>query len=323
MMENPNKISLISVVVPVYNEEGCLQELIDRTLGALESTGRNYEFILVDDGSHDQSATIMRKAAEAHPGKVIACILNRNYGQHSAIMAGFSIVCGDLVITLDADLQNPPEEIPRLVEVAEQGNDVVGTVRQNRQDTLFRRLASKVVNYFAQQATGVKMHDYGCMLRAYRIHVVKAMLQCNERSTFIPVLGNSFARNTCEIPVAHSERASGDSKYSLIKLINLQFNMLTCMTTVPLRVLTWFGIFSAFCGFVLSLYIVIRRITDGDVWTNGGVFTLFAIMFIFTGIQMVGIGMIGEYIGRIYTDVRNRPRYFIETIIGRNEDPQK
>lgn len=321
-MEKSNIIQYISVVVPVYNEEGCLQELIDRTVKALDSTGKKYEFILVDDGSRDASAEIMRKAAEAKPDQVIACILNRNYGQHSAIMAGFSLVRGDLVITLDADLQNPPEEIPNLVAAAERGNDVVGTVRQNRQDTWFRRTASKIVNRVAQKATGVKMHDYGCMLRAYRSHVVKAMLQCNERSTFIPVLGNSFARNTCEIPVAHNERAVGDSKYSLMKLINLQFNMLTCMTTAPLRVLTWFGMLAAFCGFLLSLYIIIRRITDGDTWTNGGVFTLFAVMFVFMGIQMVGIGMIGEYIGRIYTDVRNRPRYFIESVIGRKEEKE-
>lgn len=170
------------------------------------------------------------------------------------------------------------------------------------------RFASKIVNKVAQKATGVKMRDYGCMLRAYRRHIVDAMLQCNERSTFIPVLGNSFARNTCEIPVRHNERAVGDSKYSLWKLINLQFNLLTCMTTMPLRILTYFGLFAAFCGYLLSVYIVVRRFLwdDGDSWGQGGVFTLFAVMFIFTGIQMIGIGMIGEYIGRIYNDVRAR-----------------
>ncbi len=311
----PNKqVEFVSVVVPVYNEEGCLQELIDRTGKVLKESGKRFEFILIDDGSRDSSPEIMRRASMAHP-EVISCILNRNYGQHSAIMAGFSLVRGDLVITLDADLQNPPEEIPNLIRAAEEGNDVVGTVRQKRKDSLFRRAASKVVNRIAQKATGVKMNDYGCMLRAYRRHVVDAMLQCNERSTFIPVLGNSFARNTCEIPVAHAERAVGESKYSLWKLINLQFNLLTCMTTAPLRMLTYFGMLSAFCGFLLSLYIVARRIIDGDSWTAGGVFTLFAVLFVFTGVQMVGIGMIGEYIGRIYTDVRNRPRYFIEEII--------
>ena len=318
-MEKSSLVNFVSVVVPVFNEEGYLQELIDRTLKALRSTGKRFEFILVDDGSRDRSAAIMKAAAEENPDEVIACILNRNYGQHSAIMAGFSLVRGDLIITLDADLQNPPEEIPRLIAAAEEGNDVVGTVRQNRQDTLFRRTASKIVNIVAQKATGVHMKDYGCMLRAYRRHVVEAMLQCNERSTFIPVLGNSFARNTCEIPVEHSERAVGESKYSLWKLINLQFNLLTCMTTAPLRMLTYFGLLAAGSGFLLSLYIIFRRVfdEDGDRWTNGGTFTLFAIMFIFTGIQMVGIGMIGEYIGRIYTDVRTRPRYFIEEVFGR------
>ena len=262
----------------------------------------------------------MKKASEARPGEVVSCILNRNYGQHSAIMAGFSLVRGDLVVTLDADLQNPPEEIPKLIAAAEEGNDVVGTIRQNRKDTLFRRVASKIVNRVAQKATGVKMKDYGCMLRAYRRHVVDAMLQCNERSTFIPVLGNSFARNTCEIPVAHCERAVGESKYSLWKLINLQFNLLTCMTTAPLRMLTYFGLFCSFCGFLLSVYIIVRRLmSDGEVWSAGGVFTLFAVLFFFTGVQMIGIGMIGEYIGRIYTDVRARPRYFIEEIVGRRE----
>ncbi len=321
-MKCSGKVEFVSVVVPVFNEEGCLQELIDRTLKVLDSTGRKFEFILIDDGSRDGSAEIMKNASRKRPDEVISCILNRNYGQHSAIMAGFSLVRGDLVITLDADLQNPPEEIPNLIAAAERGNDVVGTVRQNRQDSLFRRTASKIVNMVAQKATGVKMNDYGCMLRAYRRHVVDAMLQCNERSTFIPVLGNSFARNTCEIPVAHNERAVGESKYSLWKLINLQFNLLTCMTTMPLRILTYFGLLSGFAGFLLSLYIIIRRFVDenGNAWSAFGVFTLFAVLFMFTGIQMIGIGMIGEYIGRIYTDVRARPRYFIEEVVGRPDD---
>ena len=311
------QVNFVSVVVPVYNEEGCLPELIERTVKTMNGCGRKYEFIMVDDGSSDRSAAMIREAAEKYPGRVVGCILNRNYGQHSAIMAGFSIVRGDLIVTIDADLQNPPEEIPRLIAAAEEGNDVVGTIRQNRQDTFFRRYASKVVNCAARAATGVRMSDYGCMLRAYRRFVVEAMLKCNERSTFIPVLGNSFARTTCEIPVAHAERAVGESKYSLWKLINLQFNLLTCMTTIPLRLLTYFGIFSAGCGFLLSLYIIIRRFATeyGDQWAQSGVFTLFAVMFVLTGIQMIGIGVIGEYIGRIYTDVRARPRYFIEEVV--------
>ncbi len=317
-MSKNKEINFISAVVPVYNEEGCLQELIDRCLKSLRSLNRRFELILVDDGSRDRSAEIMSAASDANPDEVISCILNRNYGQHSAIMAGFSIVRGDLVITIDADLQNPPEEFPRLVAAAEEGNDVVGTVRQNRKDSLLRTIPSRIVNIAAKKATGVNMHDYGCMLRAYRRHVVDAMLMCNERSTFIPVLGNSFARNTCEIPVGHSERAAGESKYSFLKLINLQFNLLTCMTTFPLRMLTYIGGGIAFSGFLLSIYIIIRRIIN-ESWAAQGIFTLFAILFVFTGVQLIASGLIGEYVGRIYNDVRSRPQYFIEEIRGRRD----
>jgi undecaprenyl-phosphate 4-deoxy-4-formamido-L-arabinose transferase len=316
-MSDKYAVNFISVVIPIYNEEGCLEELIQRCLASCEKTGKKFEIILVDDGSVDRSVEMMTDAAEKNDGKIVAVILNRNYGQHNAIMAGFSKVKGDLVITIDADLQNPPEEIPNLVKAAEDGNDVVGTIRQNRQDTAFRKIASKIVNKVAQKATGVNMKDYGCMLRAYRRNIVEAMLACNERSTFIPVLGNSFARNTVEIPVAHNERAVGDSKYSVWKLINLQFNLLTCMTTFPLRLLSIIGGIVSFLGVVLGLLIIILRFVLGEVWAAQGVFTLFAVLFFISGFQLVGMGLLGEYIGRIYYDVRARPRYFIEQIIGR------
>ncbi|MCP3967302.1 MAG: glycosyltransferase [Lentisphaerae bacterium] len=317
------KVNFVSVVVPVFNEEGCLQELIDRSVKALDSTGKRFELILVDDGSEDATAEIMTKASEKNPDKVVSCFLNRNFGQHNAILAGFSIVRGDLVLTIDADLQNPPEEIPNLVAKAEEGYDVIGTVRQNRQDSFLRKLPSKIVNKMTQLATGVNMTDYGCMLRAYRRHIVEAMLQCNERSTFIPVLGNSFARYTCEIPVGHNERSIGDSKYSLWKLINLQFNLLTCMTTFPLRLLSFIGSGLSLLGILLGIIIIILRICMGDQWAAEGVFTLFAILFIISGFQLVGMGLLGEYIGRIYYDVRARPRFFIEDILGRKDEKKE
>ena len=313
------EVKYLSVVVPVYNEEGCLQELIDRTLKACEETKKKFEIILIDDGSEDGTLEILQAASKKHEDIVVSCILNRNYGQHNAIMAGFSIVRGDLIVTIDADLQNPPEEIPRLVAKAEEGYDVVGTIRQNRQDTFFRRYASKVVNKAAQKATGVNMKDYGCMLRAYRKNIVQAMLECRENSTFIPVLGNSFARYTCEIPVKHDERAVGDSKYSVWKLINLQFNLLTCMTTFPLRVLSIIGGFISGLGVLLGIYIIIMRFVMDERWSMEGVFTLFAIMFFISGFQVTALGIVGEYIGRIYTDVRARPRYFIEEILGQKK----
>ena len=180
-------VQKVSVVIPVYNEQESLPELIRRTTAACDTMGKAYEILLVDDGSSDNSALMMTDAAQAEGSHIVAVLLNRNYGQHSAIMAGFSHVTGDLIITLDADLQNPPEEIPRLVAKADEGYDVVGTVRQNRQDSLFRKLASRTINRLIQRTTGKAMGDYGCMLRAYRRHIVDAMLHCHERSTFMPV----------------------------------------------------------------------------------------------------------------------------------------
>lgn len=195
----------------VFNEQESLPELIRRTSATCEKLGKDYEILLIDDGSSDRSAQLMMDASQAPNSHIVSILLNRNYGQHSAIMAGFSHVTGDLIITLDADLQNPPEEIPRLVATADEGFDVVGTVRQNRQDSVFRKTASRMINHLIQRTTGKAMGDYGCMLRAYRRHIVDAMLHCRERSTFIPILANIFARRATEILVHHAEREFGDS----------------------------------------------------------------------------------------------------------------
>ena len=309
-------VQKVSVVIPVYNEQESLPELIRRTTAACDTMGKAYEILLVDDGSSDNSALMLTEAAQAEGSHIVAVLLNRNYGQHSAIMAGFSHVTGDLVITLDADLQNPPEEIPRLVRVAEEGYDVVGTVRANRQDSWFRKSASRIINMMIQRATGKSMGDYGCMLRAYRRHIIEAMLNCHERSTFIPILANTFARRTTEIDVLHAEREFGDSKYSLMKLINLMYDLITCLTTTPLRLLSVVGSVIALSGFVLAVLLIALRLIMGPEWAGGGVFTLFAVLFSFIGAQFVGMGLLGEYIGRIYTDVRARPRYFVQKVVG-------
>ncbi|RLR17477.1 glycosyltransferase, partial [Sodalis-like symbiont of Bactericera trigonica] len=229
-----------------------------------------------------------------------------------------SHVTGDLVVTLDADLQNPPEEILRLVEVAAQGYEVVGTVRQNRQDSWFRKRASRMINALIQRTTGKAMGDYGCMLRAYRCHIIDAMLHCHERSTFIPILANTFARKTIEIPVMHSEREFGDSKYSLMKLVNLMYDLVTCLTTTPLRMLSVIGSIIALLGFAFSLLLITLRLFLGSHWAAEGVFMLFAVLFIFIGAQFIGMGLLGEYIGRIYNDVRARPRYFVQRVVSHN-----
>ncbi|HAU4906560.1 TPA: undecaprenyl-phosphate 4-deoxy-4-formamido-L-arabinose transferase [Aeromonas hydrophila] len=312
---NNTDIKLVSVVIPVYNEEASLPVLLSRVTAACDQLSQDYEVILIDDGSHDGSTELIRDAAAVEGSKLVGVLLNRNYGQHAAIMAGFETAKGDLVITLDADLQNPPEEIPRLVEAAMQGYDVVGTMRRNRQDSWFRKTASKLINKSVQKATGVHMSDYGCMLRAYRRHIIDAMLCCQERSTFIPILANSFARRTIELEVGHAERAHGESKYGLMHLINLMYDLVTCMTTTPLRLLSIVGSVVAGIGFTFSILLILMRLILGADWAADGVFTLFAILFTFVGVQLLGMGLLGEYIGRMYTDVRARPRYFIHQIV--------
>ncbi len=310
------EIKLISMVAPVYNEEANLTDLIKRCVAVGDALEFEYELVLVDDGSADSSAQMIQQAAKDYQGKVVGVLLNRNYGQHAAVMAGLAQARGDVVVTLDADLQNPPEEVPKLLEKSQQGCDVVGSVRMNRKDTFFRRAASKVINKAVQKATGVMMTDYGCMLRAYHRNIVDAMLQCHERSTFIPVLANSFARQPCEVPVAHADRSQDETKYSLMKLINLQFDLLTSMTTFPLRLLSVLGGLLAMSGFAFSLVLLVTRIVYGADWAGEGVFTVFAILFIFIGVQLLAMGLLGEYIGRIYHDVRARPRYFIHKVVG-------
>ena len=314
-----NKVpELLSVVIPVFNEQDCLKELIDRCLNACEKMNHPFELILIDDGSSDNSPQMIDDAANASDGKVIAVHLNRNYGQHAAIICGFEESRGTIVVTLDADLQNPPEEIPNLIAAIDEGYDVVGTVRKHRRDSFFRKKASAIVNKVAQKATGVMMNDYGCMLRAYRRHVINAVLQCHERSTFIPVLANSFAKTTTEIEVMHDSRTHGDSKYSVWKLISLQFDLLTSMTTFPLRLMSYLGFLVSLTGIGFGVLLFAMRFIYGAEWAAEGVFTLFSILFIFIGAQFVAMGLLGEYIGRIYHDVRGRPRYFVEKVTGRD-----
>jgi undecaprenyl-phosphate 4-deoxy-4-formamido-L-arabinose transferase len=311
----PYPIRCVSIVIPVYNEQDSLPELLRRTEAACQQLHHEYEIVLVDDGSRDNSAQILEDAANREGSPVVAVILNRNYGQHAAIMAGFEHCKGDVVITLDADLQNPPEEIPRLVAQAELGYDVVATVRNNRKDSALRRWPSKLINLAVQRSTGVAMSDYGCMLRAYRRTIVDAMLACSERSTFIPILANSFARHTTEIPVLHAEREHGESKYSPMRLINLMFDLITCMTTTPLRLLSIVGFAMAALGVVFAITLIFLRLVFGAEWAGDGSFVLFAVLFVFTGGQFIGMGLLGEYLGRMYSDVRARPRFFVEKVL--------
>ncbi len=308
----------LSIVIPIYNEEENIPALWGRLSGVMAEhfaePGKPWEVIFTDDGSRDRSLALLMEIARTEP-RVKVVEFNRNYGQHSAIFGAFAEVRGRVVVTLDADLQNPPEEIPKLVAKVEEGYDVVGGWRQGRQqnDSFLRTIPSKLVNAVTRKTTGVKLHDYGCMLRAYSREVVNAMLLCKERSSFIPALANSFAKRITEVPVAHAERAAGTSKYGFWKLINLQFDLLTSFSLLPLQMLSVFGFLTALLGFALFVGLVVYRFLHPE-GTVDGVFSLFALLFFFVGGQFIAFGLLGEYIGRIYQEVRDRPRYMVKKV---------
>ena len=304
----------LSVVIPVFNEEETIPELDRRLRAFLGELGETWEVVFVDDGSRDRSLEIVQAEAERHTGQVKVVELVRNAGQHMAIMAAFTATDGEFVITLDADLQNPPEEIPKLVAEMDRGADVVGTIRAKRKDSFFRKAASRLVNRTTAAITGMKLNDYGCMLRGYHRDVVDVMMASEEVSTFIPALAQQYARRPVEIEVAHEERKAGESKYSLYKLVRLNFDLMTGFSVVPLQLFTLLGFLTALWGVGFGLFLLVRRLFVGA--EVEGVFTLFALAFVVMGVLMAGIGIVGEYVGRIYQQVRGRPRFLIRKVHG-------
>jgi len=303
----------ISVIVPVYNEEAGLPALFARLDAALDALGATYEVVFINDGSRDRSAALLREQWQKRPDTTRVILLAVNAGQHMAIMAGFEHCRGDIVVTLDADLQNPPEEIGKLVAKMREGYDCVGSIRQQRQDTLFRRWASKAMNGLRERITRIKMTDQGCMLRAYSRSIVDAINACREVSTFIPALAYSFAQRPAEVEVAHEERHAGDSKYSLYSLIRLNFDLMTGFSLAPLQLFSMVGIVISLLSALFVVVLAVRRIVVGP--EAEGLFTLFGIAFFLIGLTLFGVGLLGEYVGRIYQQVRHRPRYTIGAIL--------
>jgi len=240
-------------------------------------------------------------------------VLTRNVGQHMAIMAGFAQTRGDYIVTLDADLQNPPEEIANIIAAMDAGADYVGTVRKNRHDVYWRKVASRMMNQFRERTTHIRITDQGCMLRGYDREIVDAINSCVEVSTFVPALGYTFARNPVEIEVGHAERAVGQSKYSLYSLIRLNFDLMTGFSVVPLQFFSMGGIVISLISLLGFIGLVIRRLVHGS--EAEGVFTLFAIAFFLIGVLLMGVGVVGEYVGRIYEQVRQRPRYTVAALL--------
>jgi undecaprenyl-phosphate 4-deoxy-4-formamido-L-arabinose transferase len=285
----------------------------------MKPMGRRWEVVFIDDGSTDDSLKMLRGFALEAPGQVRVVELSRNFGQHSAILAGFKQSRGDIVVTLDADLQNPPEEIPRLIEAIDAGNDVVGGWREERQDQAFRRIASQFHNKLTSAIVGVPMHDYGCMLRAYRRHIVDTVVECDEKAAFVPALANSFAKRVAEIPVGHAERASGASKYNMLRLATLSLNLITGFSMLPIQILSMMGIAVLLLDGLLVTFLALHRAIFGPQ-QEGALWLLFTVLFGFVGLIFFALALIGEYIGRIYLEVRRRPTYLVRKVYGDDDD---
>jgi len=305
----------LSVVIPVYNEEPGLAALFARLYPALDALEIDYEIVFIDDGSRDRSASLLAQQFELRPDVTRVVLLNGNFGQHRAILAGFEHCLGDRVLTLDADLQNPPEDIRLLLAAMDEGFDCVGTVRRNRQDVAWRRWASRAMNRLRYRLTGIVMNDQGSMMRAYSRDIVQLINQCEEMNTFIPALAYQFSKNPTEVEVGHEARHAGESKYSLYSLIRLNFDLVTGFSLVPLQAFSMLGIIVSLLSGVLFVILAGRRLFLGP--EVGGVFTLFALVFLLVGLALFGIGLLGEYIGRIYQEVRARPRYQVNAVLER------
>jgi len=314
-----NNAPRLSVIIPVYNEEEGLNALFDRLYPALDQAASqfvlSYEIIFINDGSKDRSAAILAMQYEKRPDVTRVLLFANNFGQHMAIMAGFEYAHGEYIITLDADLQNPPEEIGKIVRQLEGGHDYVGTIRENRQDSWFRKNASRAMNHLRDKMTRITMTDQGCMMRGYHRRIINLVSQCQEANTFIPALAYTFANNPIEITVKHEERFAGESKYSLYQLIRLNFDLVTGFSVMPLQIFSIMGMLLAGVSGALFLLILIRRFILGA--EVEGVFTLFALTFFLIGVMLFGLGLLGEYVGRIYQQVRHRPRYMVSAVLER------
>jgi undecaprenyl-phosphate 4-deoxy-4-formamido-L-arabinose transferase len=308
----------ISVVIPIYNEQGGLPALFARLYPALDALGRTYELVLIDDGSRDGSLELLRAQFEQRPDVTRVVVLAANFGQHMAIMAGFKHARGQIVVTLDADLQNPPEEIHKLLAKMTEGYDYVGSYRHERHDTLFRRSASRAMNVLRERITRIRMTDQGCMLRAYGRNVIDAIVSSQESTTFIPALAFLYARRPVEIEVAHESRAVGTTKYSVYRLMQLNFDLITSFSTLPLQFFSVLGMLVAIASVILYVIVLAVKLFHGEsvgvaLWDRD------LLQFFLIGLMLFGVGLLGEYVGRIHEQVKGRPRYLVAAVLEKRD----
>ncbi len=315
-----NNIDL-SVVIPIYNEEAGLDALFARLYPALDALATQrqlrYELILVDDGSRDASPAMLREQFTQRADVTRVILLAVNAGQHMAIKAGFEHTRGEVIVTLDADLQNPPEEIGKLLNKMQEGHDYVGGYRKERQDSFFRRYASRFLNRLRERTTRIRMRDQGCMLRAYSRPIVEAINHTQEVNLFIPALAYLYSRRPTDVEVAHEERAAGESKYSMSSLMRLNFDLMTGYSRAPLQFFTLLGMATSGIAAFFVMVLVLRRLILGP--EAEGLFTLFGITLFLVGIALFGLGLLGEYVGRIYQQVQSRPRYLVQALLEKQD----
>jgi undecaprenyl-phosphate 4-deoxy-4-formamido-L-arabinose transferase len=310
----------VSVVIPVYNEEAALPALFARLYPALDALARSYEVVLVDDGSRDRSPALLHDQFDRRPDVTRVVYLLTNFGQHMAVLAGFERARGDVVVTMDADLQNPPEEIGRLLERMDEGYDYVGSYRSERRDSAFRRVASRAINRLRERLTRIRMTDHGCMLRAYSRSIVDTINGSSEVNTFVPALAYLYARKPTEIEVRHEERAAGASQYSLGRLIKLNFDLITGFSVRPLQIFSAVGMTVSIGSVVLYVAVLLYYLLHSGfrealahLWDRD------VLEFFLIGMTLFGIGLVGEYIVRIYEQVRARPRYLVAAVLEKRD----
>lgn len=309
----------ISVVVPLYNEEESIPELYRELTAVLEKLQRPYEVIVINDGSRDRSLELLREIYQRDPRwRIIS--FRRNFGQTAGIAAGFDYARGDIVITMDADLQNDPAGIPLLLDKIAEGYDVVSGWRQERQDAfLTRRLPSMIANKLVSRVSGVPLHDYGCSLKAYRREVVKGIRLYGEMHRFVPAVAAWMGVTVAEVPVPHRARRYGHSKYGLDRTIRVLLDLMTVRfllgyATRPLHIFGGVGMLLAGIGVVLGLYLTYVKLVLGQNIGSRPLLIL-AVLLMIVGVQMIAMGLLAELIVRTYYEAQNKPTYVVREVL--------
>jgi len=309
----------LSVVIPLYNEEENIQLLHERLRKALDPLAREYEILFVDDGSTDRSLSLLEKI-QADDKRVIVLSLRRNFGQTAAFAAGFDFARGDVVVTMDGDLQNDPADIPKLLEMIKD-NDLVSGWRKKRKDPFFtRRFPSIIANWLISKVTGVKLHDYGCSLKAYRREVIKNLKLYGEMHRFIPAVASWYGVRVAEVETVHHPRLHGKSKYGISRTIKVVLDLITVkflqsFSTKPIQFFGPVGVLSGFLGFLILLYLTIDKLFFGNP-IGGRPLILLGALLIIVGIQLIGMGLLGEMLVRVYHESQRKPIYVMKKILG-------